>query len=136
MINSSAIDSNIILYVLDSDEASLKKQVALEIISTVPFFSSQSLSEVINVCHKRWKYDKVKLIGVANFLLINCTLVPITSQTVELTHHLLHKYHFQYFDSLIVAAALENDCKTLYSEDMQHELLVENSLSILNPFLA
>ncbi|GAB4401635.1 MAG: hypothetical protein OHK0053_24610 [Microscillaceae bacterium] len=68
-------------------------------------------------------------------LLSNCTLVPITSQTVELAHHLPQKYHFQYFDSLIVAAALENECKTLYTEDMQHGLLVENSLSILNPFL-
>jgi predicted nucleic acid-binding protein len=59
-IEHIAIDSNIILYALDEDNNNPKKNIALEIISDNPFFSSQSLSEVINVCHKRWKYDKVK----------------------------------------------------------------------------
>ena len=47
---------------------------------------------------------------------------------------LLQKYNFSYYDSLIVSSALENDCKILYSEDMQDGLLVENKLKIKNPF--
>jgi len=50
------------------------------------------------------------------------------------TLKLKEKYKFQYFDALIVATALENKCKVLYSEDMQHELIVENRLQIVNPF--
>jgi hypothetical protein len=38
------------------------------------------------------------------------------------------------WDSLIVAAALLADCDTLYSEDMQHGRLFENSLKVINPF--
>ncbi|MGB3590011.1 MAG: hypothetical protein WBA23_25925 [Tunicatimonas sp.] len=39
-----------------------------------------------------------------------------------------------FFDSIIVAEALEADCTALYSEDMQHNLLVEKQLRILDPF--
>ncbi len=40
---------------------------------------------------------------------------------------------FSYWDSMIVAAALDAGCVTLYSEDMQHGQLVEGQLTIVNP---
>lgn len=45
------------------------------------------------------------------------------------------KYGYSIFDSLIIAAALEARCHTLYSEDMQHGQLIEGTLKITNPFL-
>ena len=42
---------------------------------------------------------------------------------------------FSYWDSLMIAAALEAGCSTLYSEDLQHTHVIEESLTILNPFL-
>ncbi len=41
---------------------------------------------------------------------------------------------FSYWDSMIVAAALDAGCTTLYSEDMQHGQRVEGQLTIVNPF--
>ena len=38
--------------------------------------------------------------------------------------------------NIIVASALENGCSILYSEDMQHELNIENQLTIKNPFIS
>jgi predicted nucleic acid-binding protein len=35
-----------------------------------------------------------------------------------------------YYDSLIIATALENACSVLYSEDMQHNQKIENQLRI------
>lgn len=132
---SVAVDTNIILYCFDENLLSPKKITALDIVSGSPGFSTQVLSEVINVCHKRWKYSKSKLIGVADFLLQNCVLSPIDYATVSLAHSLISKYDFQYFDALIVASAINSDCTILYSEDMQHNMLVENKLTIINPFL-
>jgi predicted nucleic acid-binding protein len=37
-------------------------------------------------------------------------------------------------DSLILATALENGCDIVYSEDMQHNHILENRLTIINPF--
>ncbi len=33
-----------------------------------------------------------------------------------------------------IASALKNNCSFLYSEDMQHNQIIENSLRIINPF--
>ena len=43
------------------------------------------------------------------------------------------RYRFSFYDSLIVAAALEGGCTRLYSEDLQHGQRVER-LVIENPF--
>ena len=44
------------------------------------------------------------------------------------------RYRHSYFDSLILAAALECGCDTLASEDMQNGFIVESRLTIRNPF--
>lgn len=44
------------------------------------------------------------------------------------------KYHFSFWDSLILSAALLQNCDVLYSEDMSHKMIIDN-LQILNPFL-
>jgi predicted nucleic acid-binding protein len=44
------------------------------------------------------------------------------------------RYQFSYWDSLIVASALESGCGVLYSEDLQSQQRIENQLEILNPF--
>ncbi len=129
-----AIDTNVVLYALN-DAAPAKKKTALEIISDSPAISSQLLSEAVNVCRRKWKYDKKSQVKVATFLINNCQLVAINKYTVELAHTLIVRYDFQYFDSIIVAGALQADCRVLYSEDMHHDLLVENQLRIVNPFL-
>jgi len=41
---------------------------------------------------------------------------------------------FSFYDSLIIAAALESDCKCLISEDLHHGQSVDKILVIENPF--
>lgn len=43
------------------------------------------------------------------------------------------RYGFAVYDSLIVAAALDAGCRTLYSEDLQHGQRLEG-LTIVDPF--
>ncbi|HNW49555.1 MAG TPA: hypothetical protein PKH79_00650 [Prolixibacteraceae bacterium] len=44
------------------------------------------------------------------------------------------QYGFSFYDSLIIAAALEERCDILFSEDMHDGLVIDQSLSIINPF--
>lgn len=53
--------------------------------------------------------------------------------TIEQACRIATKYHYSFYDSLIIAAALSANCKTLYSEDMQDGQIIENSLTIANP---
>ncbi|MGC2530892.1 MAG: PIN domain-containing protein [Candidatus Acidiferrum sp.] len=47
---------------------------------------------------------------------------------------LSRRFSLSWYDSLIVAAALEADCRILYSEDFQHGQKFDN-LRVQNPFL-
>lgn len=48
---------------------------------------------------------------------------------------LQQRYRFSFYDSLIIAAAQEAGCNTLYSEDLQHAQVI-GGLRIENPFLS
>ncbi len=45
------------------------------------------------------------------------------------------KYGYSYWDSLVIATALNYDCSIIYSEDMQHNQFIENKTRIVNPLL-
>ena len=48
---------------------------------------------------------------------------------------LAERYGFGHYDSLIIAAALKTGSSTLYTEDMQHEQVIEGRLTLINPFV-
>ena len=122
------------LYALN-DADGIKHNVALGLITSEPVISLQCLAETVNVCRKRWKYDKSKQLKVVEFFMANGRFVSTEVSTISLVKELVKQYDFQLFDGIIVAAALEARCTILYSEDMQHELLVNEQLRIINPFL-
>ena len=70
MNKNVAVDSNIVLYAFDKDETSYKNKIALDLIQHGPTFSSQVLSEVVNVFNRRWKFSKENIIRISTFLLI------------------------------------------------------------------
>ena len=47
---------------------------------------------------------------------------------------LAERYGYRIYDSMIIAAALIADCDTLWSEDLQHGQLINDTLTIRNPF--
>ena len=54
--------------------------------------------------------------------------------TIKSAWDLRKQYNFSYWDSLIVASSLESGCKVLYTEDMQDGQVINNTLTIKNPF--
>ena len=57
--------------------------------------------------------------------------------TVE--HHdkaaeIAERYRFSFYDSVVIASALQSNCKILYSEDPQHQQVIEKQLTVINPF--
>ena len=41
---------------------------------------------------------------------------------------------YTFYDALIVTAAIESGCRVLYTEDLQHDRVVQ-SVRVVNPFL-
>ena len=133
-MNNIAVDTNVLLYFLDTSLPD-KREIAAGLILKRPVFNSQSLSELINILRRRWKFPKEKILDTVANLLEVCEYVPLTEPMVQRSFALVRRYDFQLFDAIIAASALEKGCSILYSEDMHHDLLVEKQLRILNPFL-
>jgi len=58
----------------------------------------------------------------------------VGKNTIKTACRILKKYGYSYWDSLIIASALENNCSILYSEDMQSGQIIGDTLKIVNPF--
>jgi predicted nucleic acid-binding protein len=72
------------------------------------------------------------------FLATLRSLLTVHALTLE-THNsgvkLAERYGLSTFDAMIAASALQAGCDRLWSEDMQHGLVIDTNLRIVNPFL-
>jgi predicted nucleic acid-binding protein len=137
MKDSCFIDTNIWIYAHLIAENNKKCAAALRLLETLPALvsSTQVLNEYYSVMLKNKVADNLiqdnidVIIGICNIPIIQVT-------TLRLTHKIKLEYGFSYWDSLIVASALEANCTILFSEDMQHKQIIENNLTVINPFEA
>ena len=65
----------------------------------------------------------------------NNNLHTNTQITIIKACEIAERYRFSFYDSMIITAALESNCEILYSEDMQHNQTIDDTLKIINPFL-
>jgi predicted nucleic acid-binding protein len=127
-----ALDTNILIYLGGND--AVKRSISEDLLSLAPVIPSQVVTEFLNVTRRLRNISKLQAMNEAAALFADCRIAPIQNSTIDLAIKLIQKYDFQLFDSLVVALALESDCKILYTEDMQHGLLVNKKLQIINPF--
>jgi len=124
-------DTNVVLYLLDDGP---KADRAEAILAQRPRISVQVLNEAMVNCRRKaglsWDETGAFLAGVQSL----CPVDDLTLQTHEVGRALAERYGFSVYDSMIVAAALIAGCTTLWTEDMQDGLLVEDQLRIVNPF--
>ena len=136
MLDKAFLDTNILIYAYSEDEPK-KQSIALQLLDSFEdhvIISKQVINELSNILLKKFKLGSDQ---VENVLLEIDNVLPIvdfdlTTQIKALK--LKDRYQFQFYDALIVATALENNCTVVYSEDMQHKMLIDGSLKIINPF--
>lgn len=125
-------DTNVAIYALDADVA--KRDKALAILAARPVISTQVVNEYLNVLLVKRKLDRASANELGRALMATCEVVAVTRDITELAMHIGERYQTNHWDSLIVAAALAEDCETLYSEDMQGGQVFEGRLTVVNPF--
>ncbi len=131
--NRGAVDTNVLVHLLD-EELTPERRRAAQLLGTRLVVSQPVISEFLNVTRRLLKLPKGEILRRCNEVFARCEIVPISYQTLTFAARLLARYDFQLFDAIIVAAALEAGCDTLYSADFQHNQLVEGRLRLLNPF--
>ena len=85
--------------------------------------------------YRKLNYDYSQIRRITDKFTENAILYPITHDTIRRALQIAETYGYAYYDSQVIACALEHDCTILYSEDMQHEQEIENRLKIVNPFV-
>ncbi len=86
-------------------------------------------------CYSKWKIKKSSCEYLVTQILETCKFYSNSEAIYYNSFNLIKKYDFQLFDAIVVASALEAGCEVLYTEDMHHQLLVNEQLKIINPFL-
>jgi len=135
MSDNVFLDTNIFVYLYSEDEPE-KQFVALDVLEQANCITStQVLNEFCSVCLRKLKMPVNEVLQSIEEIKDNCELCYIDIEIIQKALKLNGKYGYSYYDCLILASALLNGCQCLYSEDMQHNQLIEGKLKIINPFL-
>ena len=133
------IDTNVFIYQLDTRDAR-KHAIAERVVSDALANESACISyQVVQEClNTVLRKAQVALDADAARAYLDTVLAPLVRVGASVALYrrgleLQQRWHFSFYDSLIVAAALEAGCKRLLSEDLQHGQRIE-SLRIENPF--
>jgi predicted nucleic acid-binding protein len=126
------VDSNVVLYLLSNDGAKADRAEAL--LRLKPVISVQVLNEVTNVCIRKLAMSCSEVAQFLELVRGLCKVVPLTIEIHDRARHIAERRKLAFYDACIVAAASEAGCETLYTEDMHHGLIIEDSLTLRNPF--
>jgi len=130
----SFIDTNVFLYIASNDRAKADRAETL-IASGECTISVQVLNELTNVARRKMRLSWTETRAFLS--MIRALLLPVQPLTVDVHEtglDLAERYGLSTFDAMIAASALHADCDTLWSEDMQDGMTLENRLRIANPF--
>jgi predicted nucleic acid-binding protein len=128
----SFFDTNILLY-LASDQSG-KADRAETLIADGGTISVQALNEIANVARRKMRMSWKEIHDFLAMLRGLLPVVPVTIETHEAGIALAERYGFSTYDAMIAASAILSGCDTLWSEDMQHGMVVDDRLHIVNPF--
>jgi len=132
-MSGNFLDTNIIIYSLGQNVE--KRNQSIELISEHPFISVQVLNESANTLFRKFSMPINDIKVIIKRLTIECRVTPLTEKIHFSALLIKERYQFSFYDSLIIASALESDCDTLHSEDMQHRQVINEQLQIINPFV-
>jgi predicted nucleic acid-binding protein len=137
MTDKIFLDTNLWIYAYSRNP--IEKAQTIEALVNDPskdvHISTQVLGELFNVLTRKKLTSQVNAVAIVTELINDFTVLEIDASKVLQAIEVNSRYGYTYWDSLIVATALSTNCMTLYSEDMQHNQLIEHKLHIVNPFL-
>jgi len=130
------VDTNLWVY-LFSDEVEKRRSVCELIRENFKnvYISSQVLGELFNVLTKKGITGLEKAQRIVDKISDDFSVVSIDKEIVKEAITLKLRYGYTYWDSLIIAGALNVKARTLYTEDLHHNQTIENELKVLNPFI-
>lgn len=130
----SFLDSNVLLYFASQDPAKAARAEAL--MDAGGTINVLILNEMASVMRRKFAYSWEQVGRVLETVRRAFQVEPLLLGTHERGLGVAERYLIGVYDAVIVAAALDAGCDTLWSEDMHDGLVIEGTLTIRNPYRA
>ncbi|MCY3672390.1 MAG: PIN domain-containing protein [Alphaproteobacteria bacterium] len=126
-------DTNVLVY---AQGPGIKGDKARQALTDGGVISVQVVNEFANVLRRKFRLEwNIVAAAVADVRELFDSIRPVDIETHEAAIALAEAHGFSFYDSLIVASALQAGCETLLTEDLQAGRRID-SLVIVNPFAA
>jgi predicted nucleic acid-binding protein len=126
-------DSNVLIYAMVSGDS--RREQAQQLLAQGGVISVQVLNEFVAVARRKMRIPWETLIEALDAIrILFPSPVAITVDTHETALEIAQQYGFGIYDAMIASSALEANCSTLYSEDLQDGQVIDKELTIRNPF--
>jgi len=132
------VDSNLWIYLFTSDDVS-KNELARNFIGdntgkgNILVISYQVINEVGAVLKRKKNFSEDKIQFVIDTMLDLCVIQDFSREIVIKASILRNNMLVSYWDSIIIAAAIESGCQSLTSEDLQNGQKIQG-IAVVNIF--
>jgi predicted nucleic acid-binding protein len=127
-------DTNVLVYAVAEDDP--RSTQAEELLAGGGVISVQILNEFVSVARRKILMSWSDVVAVLDAFRVLCPApLPITLEVHEAALRIAEKHGYSICDALVVSAALESGCTTLYSENFQDGQTIDGQLTIRNPFV-
>lgn len=131
------VDTNVWLYAFIESDDPAKSAAGRQLLQmSRPVVSTQVINEVCVNLLRRAIFAEEQIRGLIKSFYDKYEVVELTQEALLRAVNLREHYSVSFWDSLIVATALESGVEVLHSEDMQHGLVIDGKLRIHNPFVS
>ena len=131
------LDTNVFVYMFDETDdpkrTSAENLVQQALVEREGCISYQVVQETVNVLSGKMNASPHQVRRILDHVLLPLWRVNPSERLYHRSLDLQSRYHYGFYDSLIVAAALESGCKILYTEDLHQGQQIDD-LTIRNPF--
>jgi predicted nucleic acid-binding protein len=134
MRDNCFIDTNILVYCYSNDEPQKRDISRVLVNSPNTIISTQVISEFANVLKKKFSLSWNEIELAISEIETNFKVHINLPETIVKACNISGKMNFSFYDSLILSAALESDCTKVYSEDLHDGTIIDDKLTIVNPF--
>lgn len=133
MNGKAFFDTNVLVYIVGQKDE--RTATAESLVANGGVVSIQVLNELASVSYRKLRMSWPDISEALHAIRVLCPdPIPLTTDTHDAALRIAAKYGFAFYDALIAAAALEAECTVLYSEDLQDGQVIEERLTVRNPF--
>ena len=134
MSDRAFVDTNVLVYTISTDP--VRRDAARAVIEEASevVLSAQVLSEFVNVSLRKSLLAHEEVQSVLDQFLRAYEVVPVEGESIRRALDLQRRYRFSWWDSVVLASALQFNCSLIYTEDLKHDQVIEGRLLIRNPF--